>query len=165
MTAKLRTFVVALLTMALLAAPCLSVIDMFKAGAAHAHHASHGQQNSSREAAAGHHTSQALRQHEQTDQNIVAASYQMGDPSGEQAFCCRMCDGWLTKNGRDVVIATAPVQPELLLAISRPNSAYPVGDLTTRAPPSGILAPTPARLALQSAGKEAPYAATRRLRI
>lgn len=165
MTAKLRTFVVALLTMALLAAPCLSVIDMFNVGAVHAHHASHGQQSKSGEVATGHHTAQALHQHEHTDRNMAAASGQMDDPSGEPAICCRLCAGWLTKSGRDVVAATVPVQPELLPVTARPNTAYPVGDLTTRAPPSGILPPTPTRLARQSAGKQALYAATRRLRI
>lgn len=148
---------------ALLSAPCMSALGLFGTGGGHAYHLTQGLNAANDHKAHG--ASHAHRNHGAPSLPALITADAQHDPA-QQACCCRLCDGWLTKSNRDVVVATVPVRPDLLPVLARTSSAYPAGDLSTRAPPeSVILQPSLNKLALRSVGKQAPYAATRRLRI
>lgn len=98
----LRKFCVAMLALAVLAAPCLSTIDMFKAGPAHAHHASHAHHSPDAGTAnQKHYSAHDDHGHEHGQATVVFTSDQQPGPDRELASCCRLCDGWLTKRTAD----------------------------------------------------------------
>lgn len=98
----MRKFCVAMLALAVLAAPCLSTIDMFKAGSAHAHHASPAHHSPDAGTADHkHHSAHAGHAHGHGQATVVSTGDQSPAPDRELASCCRLCDGWLTKRTAD----------------------------------------------------------------
>lgn len=106
-----RKFCVAMLALALLVAPCLSTVDIFKTGPAHAHHASHvGHEVDARTTNPDRHSTDAGHAHGHDHAKMVSAGDQPVSPDRDLASCCRLCDGWLTKTGNDqkAIEGTAP---------------------------------------------------------
>lgn len=108
-----RKFCVAMLALAVLAAPCLSTIDMFKAGSAHAQHASRAHHSPDAGTAnQKHYSAHDDYAHEHGQATVVFTSDQQPGPERELASCCRLCDGWLTKrtaDDRQAIQQAAPV--------------------------------------------------------
>lgn len=98
-----RKFLVAALTLALLAVPCLSAVNIFGSGIAHAHHAM-----SIPLGGDGQHGSHAGHMAGGESGHQSHAHMPPAGPEGVPEACCGLCVGWLTKSGSEVRVA-APV--------------------------------------------------------
>ena len=157
-----RKFCVAMLALAVLAAPCLSTIDVLRAGLAHAHHGSHAHHGADA-GTADHklHAAHAGRAHSYA--TVVSASDQQPDPDRNLASCCRLCDGWLTKRTADDRQAIQQSNPAPEREAGKNIVVLPVIALGVRAPDRLCTHPDTAELAESTALPV--YALTQRFRL
>ncbi len=158
-----HTTLVFAMLMALLSAPCLSVLGVFGTGGVHAHfagaahHGAHDHKaHGARHAGMGHDPSEVQ------EQPIAGVSH---DPAHHQLNCCGLCDGWRTASGRDLILSAAAARLDPTPVKAEAVRDHRFAGLAGASPTVGPLPPSPYLLARQTAGKNPPYAATQRLRI
>jgi hypothetical protein len=104
----LRSFIVAMSALALLTAPCLSVLGPLGVGHAHADHVAHAHASEDAAHDKRHHD----HGHEHADHGVS----KQDDADTDPLPCCRLCTGWLTKK-------TPVDSPALLRASATPEEA------------------------------------------
>lgn len=120
-----RKLFIALLALALLSAPCLSVIGPLGAGHAHAAAASHGHDAA--------HASHTHADHHDT----AGHAGQRGERDGAVLHCCRLCVGWLTSKASDLRAVLKADPPKPLKEISQAAAIPPIVQ-TGLSPPGRI---------------------------
>lgn len=168
MISRAHRSLVVLLTMALLVAPCLSVLGPFGPGAARAQHGAHAYDGARVQLArdchhAHHHGPAARDRHAAAADHVELGSVPAVDPAMRQSGCCRVCYGWISKKARDDLLVHKG-------ASERPAPA------AFKSAPAAILAsmepPPPGRLPFRAAtsqpvgcGVPAVFARTLRYRL
>jgi len=104
-----RIALVAMLTVALLMVPCLSLIDGFGGGAAHAHvSAYHVDTKSNGQAKDDHH---AYADHEDVTHQPGQNENHHSNLDGSPDVCCGLCDGWVVRQDRSPLTIATAVSP------------------------------------------------------
>lgn len=130
-----RKFWIAMLALAVLAAPCLSTLDIFGAAPAHAQYGAQVDHRSGAQAVnRKQHSDHAGHAHSRGYASIAFADAQPFGPDRDTASCCRLCDGWLTKKGSgdQKAVSRANSTPDsdgdksiLAIPVSAPAVSFP----------------------------------------